>query len=154
EPGARWSEIAGGTAPAFAWDPASLYLRRPPFLDERIDAAAPIRDARLLLRLGDDVTTDHISPGGAVPPTTEAGRYLSAPGAPQQRLATSTGRRANQEVRGRGRFANTRLRNERVPGRGGGFTRHQPSREIMSVFAAAERYRAEGRATIVVAGRN
>jgi aconitate hydratase len=154
EPGAKWSEIAGGTEPVFAWDPASMYLRRPPFLDERIDATAPIRAARLLLLLGDDLTTDHISPGGAIPATAEAGVYLIANGVPQPKFGTYIGRRANHEVMVRGTFANIRLRNELVPGREGGLTRHQPSGEIMSVFAAAERYRAEGRAAIVVAGRN
>jgi aconitate hydratase len=154
EPGVKWSEIPGGIDPVFGWDPASMYLRRPPFLDERLDAAAPIRDAPLLLLLGDDLTTDHISPGGAIPPTSEAGRYLIAHGVPQQKFGTYIGRRANHEVMIRGTFANIRLRNELVPGREGGFTRHQPSGEIVSVFAAAERYRAEGRAAIVVAGRN
>jgi aconitate hydratase len=154
EPGTRWSEIASGSEPVFAWDPASMYLRRPPFLDEQPDAAAPIRDARLLLLLGDDVTTDHISPGGAIPPTTEAGAYLIAHGVPEKRFGTYIGRRANHEVMVRGTFANIRLRNALAGGREGGFTRHQPSGAIMSVFAAAERYRTEGLSSIVVAGKN
>jgi aconitate hydratase len=154
EPGARWSDIAGGTEPVFSWDPASMYLRRPPFLDDAIDAAAPIRGARLLLLLGDDLTTDHISPGGAIPATTEAGAYLIANGVPQQKFGTYIGRRANHEVMVRGTFANIRLRNALAAGREGGFTRHQPSGEIMSVFGAAERYRAEQVPAIVVAGKN
>jgi aconitate hydratase len=154
DPGAKWSNIPDGTDPVFAWDRASMYLRRPPFVDEREDAAAPISDAPILLLLGDDVTTDHISPGGAIPPTTEAGVYLIGNGVPQQKFGTYIGRRANHEVMVRGTFANIRLRNELVPGREGGFTRHQPSGEIMTIFAAAERYRVEGRPTVVVAGRN
>jgi len=154
DPGAKWSEIPHGTAPVFSWDPQSTYLRRPPFLDERMDAEAPILDARLLLMLGDDVTTDHISPGGAIPASTDAGAYLAARGVPPQRFGTYISRRANHEVMVRGTFANIRLRNELVPDREGGFTRHQPSGETMTVFDAAERYRAERRPTMVVAGRN
>jgi aconitate hydratase len=154
DPGAKWSDITGGAEPVFAWDRTSMYLRRPPFLDDQDDAAAPIRDAPILLLLGDDVTTDHISPGGAIPPTTEAGVYLIGNGVPQPKFGTYIGRRANHEVMVRGTFANIRLRNEMVPGREGGFTRHQPSGEMMTVFAAAERYRAEGRPTVVVAGKN
>jgi aconitate hydratase len=154
DPGAKWSEIPYGTAPVFAWDGASMYLRRPPFLDDTTDAAAPIRAARMLLMLGDDVTTDHISPGGSIPASTDAGAYLAAHGVPPSRFGTYIGRRANHEVMIRGTFANIRLRNELAPDREGGFTVHQPSRETLTVFDAAERYRAEGRATIVVAGRN
>jgi aconitate hydratase len=154
DPGAKWSEIPYGAAPVFAWDAASMYLRRPPFLDDAMDAAAPVRDARLLLLLGDDVTTDHISPGGSIPASTDAGAYLAAHGVPPNRFGTYIGRRANHEVMIRGTFANIRLRNELVPDREGGFTLHQPSRETMTVFDAAERYRAEGRPAVVVAGRN
>jgi aconitate hydratase A / 2-methylisocitrate dehydratase len=154
DPGAKWSEIPYGTAPVFAWDAASMYLRRPPFLDDATDAAAPIRDARILLLLGDDVTTDHISPGGSIPASTDAGAYLAAHGVSPNRFGTYIGRRANHEVMIRGTFANVRLRNELVPDREGGFTLHQPSRETMTVFDAAERYRAEGFSAVVVAGRN
>jgi len=154
DPGAKWSEIPYGTAPAFAWDAASMYLRRPPFLDDASDTAAPVRDARILLLLGDDVTTDHISPGGAIPASTDAGAYLAAHGVPPNRFGTYIGRRANHEVMIRGTFANIRLRNELTPEREGGFTRHQPSGETMTVFDAAERYRAECVGAVVVAGRN
>jgi aconitate hydratase len=153
DPGSKWSEIPYGTEPLFPWDAASLYLRRPPFLD-RMDAEAPVRGARMLLMLGDDITTDHISPGGSIPPNTEAAAYLLQHGVPEQRFGTYIGRRANHEVMIRGTFANIRLRNELAPGREGGFTRHQPSGETMTVFDAAERYRAEGRPLVVVAGRN
>jgi aconitate hydratase len=154
DPGTAWSEIPYGPDPVFAWNAESMYLRRPPFLDDHADASAPIRDARLLLLLGDDITTDHISPGGSIPASTDAGAYLAEHGVPPQRLGTYIGRRANHEVMVRGTFANIRLRNELVPDREGGFTLHQPSREVMTVFDAAERYRAEGRAAIVVAGKN
>jgi aconitate hydratase len=154
DPGSKWSDIPYGTEPLFPWDAESLYLRRPPFLDDAMDAEAPVRGARVLLMLGDDITTDHISPGGSIPPNTEAAAYLLEHGVPEQKFGTYIGRRANHEVMIRGTFANIRLRNELAPGREGGFTRHQPSREIMTVFNAAERYRAEGRPVVVVAGRN
>jgi aconitate hydratase len=106
------------------------------------------------LLLGDDVNTDHISPGGAIPASTDAGVYLTEHGVSPQKFGTYIGRRANHDVMVRGTFAHIRLRNELVPGREGGFTRHQPSGETMTVFGAAERYRAEGKPIIVVAGRN
>jgi aconitate hydratase A / 2-methylisocitrate dehydratase len=154
DPGPKWSEIPYGTEPLFPWDAASLYLRRPPFLDDESETHAPVRGARILLMLGDDITTDHISPGGSIPPGTEAAAYLARHGLPPQKFGTYIGRRANHEVMIRGTFANIRLRNELAPGREGGFTRHQPSGETMTVFEAAERYRAEGHPVVVVAGRN
>jgi aconitate hydratase len=154
DPGPKWSDIPFGTEPLFPWDAGSLYLRRPPFLDDAMDAEAPVRDARMLLMLGDDITTDHISPGGSIPRNTEAAAYLLQHGVPEPRFGTYIGRRANHEVMIRGTFANIRLRNELASGREGGFTLHQPSGEAMTVFNAAERYRAEGRAVVVVAGRN
>lgn len=154
DPGVAWAEIPHGTAPVFAWDEASMFLRRPPFFEAGEDAAAPILGARVLLMLGDDVTTDHISPGSTIPAGTEAGRYLAENGVNVARFGTYIGRRANHEVMIRGTFANVRLRNEMVPGREGGFTRHWPDGAEMTVFRAAERYRAEGRAMVVVAGQN
>ena len=154
DPGADWSNIPYSTDPVFAWDPASMFLRRPPFLDASNDTTAPVHGARILLMLGDDVTTDHISPGNTVPANTEAGAYLTANGVEVAKFGSYIGRRANHEVMVRGTFANVRLRNELVPGQEGGFTRHQPSGETMSVFRAAERYEAEGQPTVVVAGRN
>jgi aconitate hydratase len=104
--------------------------------------------------LGDDVTTDHISPGSTIPVHTDAGRYLAEHGVQPQRFGTYIGRRANHEVMIRGTFANIRLRNELTPEREGGFTRHQPSGDVVTIFEAAQRYEAEGRAAVVVAGRN
>jgi aconitate hydratase len=154
DPGPQWRDIPHGAAPVFAWDPDSLFIRRPPFLDAQAGADAPIANAPMLLLLGDDVTTDHISPGAVIPAETEAGAYLTAQGVPTAKFGTYIGRRANHEVMIRGAFANVRLRNALVPEREGGFTRHQPDGEVMTVFQAAERYRAEGRPVVVVAGRN
>jgi aconitate hydratase len=154
EPSAEWAAIPVSAAPAFAWDAESLFIRRPPFTDIDASADTPIIGARMLLMLGDDVTTDHISPGATIPADTDAGIYLAAQGVAPQKFGTYIGRRANHEVMVRGTFANPRLRNELTPEREGGFTRHQPTGETLTVFHAAERYRAEGRPVIVVAGRN
>jgi len=154
DPGPGWSDIPHATTPVFPWAADSLFLRRPPFLDDRLEATAPIHGARMLLMLGDNVNTDHISPGGSIPPETDAGRYLAAHGVPPQRFGTYIGRRANHDVMIRGTFANLRLRNELAPDREGGFTRHMPSGESLTIFEAAERYRAEGCACIVIAGAN
>ncbi len=154
DPGPEWANIPHSDEAVLTWDPASMYLRRPPFLDAGDDTAAPIAAARILLLLGDDVTTDHISPGTTVPADTEAGAYLSEHGVPANRFGTYIGRRANHDVMVRGTFANTRLRNELLPEREGGFTRHFPSNETMTIYRAAERYRAEGQPVVVIAGRN
>jgi aconitate hydratase len=154
DPGPDWAGIPHSNAAVLDWDPASMFLRRPPFFEDVAAADAPILGARILLMLGDDVTTDHISPGSTIPRDTEAGAYLAANGVPPQRFGTYIGRRANHEVMIRGTFANIRLRNELVPGREGGFTRHLPSGETMSVFQAAQRYLDERRPVIVVAGAN
>ena len=155
--GPGWTGLAHGDAPVFAWDPASLYIKRPPFLDEIGAATTPfgdIRHARALLLLGDDVTTDHISPGGAIPPASPAGMYLRDHGVEPAGFSTYVARRANHEVMVRGTFANIRIRNEMAPGTEGGITRHAPDGESMTVFDAAERYRAEGVPLVVIAGAN
>jgi aconitate hydratase len=154
DPGPEWATIPHNAAPVFAWDPNSVYLRRPPFLDMSDADGAPILGARMLLMLGDDLTTDHISPGSTIPANTDAGTYLAGHGVPVQKFGTYIDRRANHEVVVRGTFANVRLRNELTPDREGGFTRHQPSGDVMTVFHAAERYRAERQPVVVVAGRN
>ena len=152
--GSGWRDIPFSEAPVYSWNASSMFVRRPPFLEGLEAADAPILGARILLLLGDDVTTDHISPGSSIPANTEAGAYLAEHGVALPKFGTYIGRRANHEVMIRGTFANVRLRNELVPEREGGFTRHQPSGEIVTVFRAAERYRAEGQPAIVIAGRN
>jgi aconitate hydratase len=154
DPGSGWRDIPYSKGPVYPWNPESMFVRRPPFLDGQEGAGAPILGARILLLLGDDVTTDQISPGSSIPVDTEAGAYLAQHGVPPQNFGTYVGRRANHEVMIRGTFANVRLHNELIPDREGGFTRHQPSGEIMTVFSAAERYRAEAQPAIVIAGRN
>jgi aconitate hydratase len=153
--GPEWAALTPGTEPTFAWDPASLYLKRPPFLDDAGDApAGNILGARSLLILGDNVTTDHISPGGAIPADAPAGRYLIEHGVAAAQFSSYVGRRANHEVMVRGTFANIRLRNLMAPGTEGGFTRFMPGGEVTTVHDAAERYRRAGVPLIVIAGAN
>ncbi|WP_198952782.1 MULTISPECIES: aconitate hydratase AcnA [unclassified Achromobacter] len=154
DPGPEWHDIPYGKAPVFAWDERSMFLRAPPFLDLPGDSTAPIEGARMLLMVGDDLTTDHISPGSLVPPDSDAGVYLAEHGVAPERFGTYISRRANHEVMVRGTFANPRLRNEMEPDKEGGYTRHQPAGEAMSIFHAAQRYAAEGVPLVVVAGSN
>jgi aconitate hydratase len=116
-------------------------------------AVQPLQGARTLLMLGDMVTTDHISPIGAIPANGPAGRYLQSLGVAPKDFVNYAARRLNHEVMVRGTFANLRLRNELTPGVEGSSTLHLPSGEAMSVHEAAERYRAEGVPLVVVAGR-
>ena len=152
--GTGWNDIQSSAGTLYDWNLDSMFVRQPPFLEDTESADAPILGARILLLLGDDVTTDHISPGSAIPADTEAGIYLAEHGVAPLKFGTYIGRRANHEVMIRGTFANIRLRNELIPGREGGFTRHQPSGEVMTIFRAAVRYESDGQPVIVVAGRN
>ena len=121
----RWRALDAPTGDTFAWADDSTYVRRPPYLDGMTVRPGPVRDiegARALVVLGDSVTTDHVSPAGAIPPRTPAGRYLTGLGVERFQLNTYASRRGNHEVMMRGCFANVRLRNRLVPGVEGGFT--------------------------------
>lgn len=154
-----WEALTAPEGEDFRWDNQSTYLLRPPFLD---DVTGEVRDisfyrlenARPLLILGNDITTDHISPGSAIPASSAAGQYLLSLGVPENRFSSYIGRRGNHNVMMRGTFANIRIRNLMVPGTEGGITRHLPTGDICSVHEAAARYRAEGVPQIVIAGRN
>ena len=136
----------------YAWDERSTYIRRPPFFDW--DApAGEIHGARALALLGDSITTDHISPAGAIAAESPAGHWLAQRGVARRDFNSYGARRGNHEVMMRGAFANIRLKNAMAAGREGGFTRHQPSGEIMTLWEAAGRYRREGVPLLVVAGR-
>jgi aconitate hydratase len=153
--GPEWAALRPAAQATFPWDPASLYLKRPPFLEDTADfELADLIGARALLLLGDNVTTDHISPGGMIPVETPAGQYLTANGVKPAQFSTYVGRRANHEVMVRGTFANIRLRNRSAPGTEGGWARHMPDGATMSVFDSAARYREEAVPLIVVAGAN
>ncbi len=139
----------------FAWDETSTYVRRPPYFDGLTRRPEPVRDivgARVLALLGDSVTTDHISPAGAIKSDSPAGRYLSGLGVEPIAYNSYGSRRGNHEVMIRGTFANIRLRNQLAPGTEGGFTRHLPGGEPMSIFDAATAYAAENVPLLVIAG--
>ncbi len=152
----HWRSLPTPEGRLYQWDPASTYIRRPPFFDQ-VDlepaALTDISGARVLVLLGDSVTTDHISPAGSIPPDSPAGQYLIAQGVPPREFNSYGARRGNHEVMVRGTFANIRLRNRLVPEREGGWTRHLPSGEVMTVFDAAMRYAAEGVPLVVLAGK-
>ena len=151
----RWTAAGDGGSEVPHWDPESTYIVEPPFCADVPADPLPLGDiagARCLLFLGDAVTTDHISPAGAIDPTGPAGRYLSGRGVSPEQFSVLGARRGNHEVMVRGTFANPRLRNRLVAGREGGWTVHHPSGEVMAVFDAAERYRREGTPLIIVAG--
>jgi aconitate hydratase len=151
-----WNEIPAGAGEAYDWNPTSLYIREPPYFDASMagNSAAGISGARALAIFGDSITTDHISPAGAIQPTSPAGRYLSERGVAPEDLNSYGARRGNHEVMVRGTFANIRIRNLMMPGVEGGVTRHQPDGEAMSIYDAAERYRADGVPLIVIAGED
>ena len=151
----RWRGLPAPSGDRFDWTEDSTYVRRPPFFETLAPAPAPPADvagARVLALLGDSVTTDHISPAGAIPADGPAGRYLIARGVEPRDFNSFGSRRGNHEVMMRGTFANVRLRNRLVPGTEGGWTRHQPDGERMAIYDAAMRYREEGVPLVVLAG--
>ncbi len=153
-----WQAMAAPGGVEFPWDPASTYVREPPFLAGVAAGPPPggssgLRGARALLVLGDSVTTDHISPAGTIRPSSPAGRYLTGLGVAPADFNSYGARRGNHEVMVRGTFANVRIRNLLVPGVEGGVTVHQPSGERMTVHEASLRYAAEGVPLLVLAGR-
>ena len=151
-----WNEIPAGTGRLYEWQPGSLYIREPPYFDAAMAAApsAEFSGARALAIFDDSITTDHISPAGAIKPASPAGAYLQEHGVPVQDFNSYGARRGNHEVMVRGTFANVRIRNLMVPGVEGGVTRHQPGGERMGIYEAAERYRAESVPLIVIAGQD
>ncbi len=150
-----WRALPVPAGNRYAWVEDSTYVRQPPFFDSMSREPEPLQNvsgARVLALLGDSVTTDHISPAGAIAQDSPAGRYLMEHGVPPGDFNSYGSRRGNHEVMMRGTFANVRLRNRLVPGVEGGFTRHIPSGEPMSIFDAAMRYEGEGVPLIVLAG--
>jgi aconitate hydratase len=151
----RWRRLAAPAQPVFDWDPDSTYIRRPPFFEgmsATADDPADITGARVLALLGDSITTDHISPAGAIPAASVAGRYLAGLGVPAAALNTYASRRGNHEVMMRGCFANVRLRNRLLPGVEGGYTRNLLDGSQQTIFDAAQAYRAAGVPLVVIGG--
>jgi aconitate hydratase len=151
-----WRELPVPEGELFAWDEASTYVRRPPYFDGMPPEPAVVEDlagARCLVSVGDSVTTDHISPAGAIRPDSPAGRYLIENGVERKDFNSYGSRRGNHEVMVRGTFANVRLRNLLVPESEGTWTVHVSSGEEGTIFDVAERYRTEGVPLIVLAGK-
>ena len=151
-----WRSLPVPEGELFDWDPASTYVRLPTYFDGMPLEPGTVEDvvgARCLVSVGDSVTTDHISPAGSIKPDAPAGRYLVEHGVERKDFNSYGSRRGNHEVMVRGTFANVRLRNQLVPGSEGTWTVHVPSGEEMTIFDAAERYRAEGTPLVVLAGK-
>jgi aconitate hydratase len=152
----NWRALDVPASERYAWDPASEYIKKPPYFDgmpAEPKAPAPIAGARALAVLGDSVTTDHISPAGSIAKNSPAAVYLVKRGIDPADFNSYGARRGNHEVMARGTFANVRLRNALVEGVEGGYTRYLPEGIQMSIFDAAERYRADGTPLIVIAGK-
>jgi aconitate hydratase len=152
----RWRGLDTPEGELYAWDEGSTYVRLPPYFDGMPREPEPVADvegARCLVMLGDSVTTDHISPAGAIRPDSPAGQYLIEHGVERRAFNSYGARRGNHEVMVRGTFANVRLKNLLVPGSEGTWTVHLPDGEEGTIYDVAERYRAEGVPTIVIAGK-
>ncbi|NPV56317.1 MAG: aconitate hydratase AcnA [Anaerolineae bacterium] len=150
----EWQRIPTSETPTYRWDAKSTYLHLPPYFNTaNRGGVQPIIGARALVVLGDSITTDHISPAGAIAPVSPAARYLRAHSVDASDFNTYGSRRGHDEVMVRGTFANIRLRNLLVPGQEGGVTRHLPDGETLPIHDAAERYRSQGVPLIVIAGR-
>jgi len=153
----QWQELPTPEGDTFEWDADSTYVRKPPYFDGMPDEPEPVEDiegARVLLKLGDSVTTDHISPAGAIKKDSPAGSYLADHGVEQRDFNSYGSRRGNHEVMIRGTFANIRLRNQLAPGTEGGFTRDFANGgEVTSVYEASESYLAAGTPLVVLSGK-
>jgi aconitate hydratase len=149
----RWNSLEVPEGDRFAWDPDSTYVRLPPYFEGMTDEPAPVTDiegARVLAKLGDSVTTDHISPAGAIEEDGPAGAYLKGHGVAKREFNSYGSRRGNHEVMVRGTFANIRLRNQLAPGTEGGVTRKDG--EVMSIYEASMAYQAQGVPLVVLGG--
>ncbi|MBI1745489.1 MAG: aconitate hydratase AcnA [Acidobacteria bacterium] len=152
----HWQSLAVPAGDLYQWDPGSTYIKNPPYFDGMTKTPVPLTDilgARVLARLGDSVTTDHISPAGSIDAAGPAGQYLLAHGVTEKDFNSYGARRGNHEVMVRGTFANLRLRNQLAPDTEGGWTLHLPSREKKTIFEAAMKYQQENVPLIIIAGK-
>jgi aconitate hydratase len=153
----RWTSLPTPTGNTFEWDPQSTYVRKPPYFDGMSPDPSPVEDitgARVLAKLGDSVTTDHISPAGAIKPDSPAGHYLAEHGVERRDFNSYGSRRGNHEVMIRGTFANIRLRNELVQGVEGGFTRNfLAGGEQTTIYEASVAYQSAGVPLVILAGK-
>ncbi len=152
----RWQSLPTPTGDTFAWENDSTYVRKPPYFEGMQQEPSPVVDiaaARVLAKLGDSVTTDHISPAGAIKADSPAGSYLAEHGVPRHEFNSYGSRRGNHEVMIRGTFANIRLRNQLVPGVEGGFTVNHLTGEQTSIYDASVAYQEAGIPLVVLAGK-
>ncbi|GGX26403.1 aconitate hydratase [Streptomyces chryseus] len=155
---AQWQALEIPTGNTFEWDNESTYVRKPPYFEGMTMETTPVADisgARVLAKLGDSVTTDHISPAGAIKADTPAGKYLTEHGVERRDFNSYGSRRGNHEVMIRGTFANIRLRNQIAPGTEGGFTRDftQPDAPVSYIYDASQNYQAAGTPLVILAGK-
>jgi aconitate hydratase len=153
---ARWQGIRVEGGATYRWNPGSTYVQNPPYFEGMtMEAVAlhDITDARPLAILGDSITTDHISPAGSIKATSPAGTYLTERQVTKAEFNSYGARRGNHEVMMRGTFANIRIKNEMTPGIEGGVTKHQPAGEVMPIYDAAMKYKADGVPLVVIAGK-
>lgn len=153
----RWNSIQTSEGELYEWDPDSTYIQNPPFfehLSAELNEIKPLENLRVIGKFGDSVTTDHISPAGAIAQKSPAGQYLLGKGVQRFDFNSYGSRRGNHEVMMRGTFANVRIRNQIAPGTEGGYTTYWPSGEVIPIYDAAMKYKQDGTGLIVLAGRD
>ena len=153
----RWNAIETTDEPLYQWDEDSTYIQNPPFfegLSEEPGKVEPLKGLRIVGKFGDSVTTDHISPAGAIGKDTPAGKYLLSKGVSPRDFNSYGSRRGNHEVMMRGTFANIRIRNQIAPGTEGGYTTYWPTGEVMSMYDACMKYKQDGTGLVVIAGKD
>jgi len=151
-----WNEIPTTESALYEWDPNSTYIQEPPFFmnfSPETTPIAPIKNMKVLVKVGDSVTTDHISPAGSIDPNSPAGKYLIERGVDPKDFNSYGSRRGNDRVMTRGTFANIRLKNQLAPGTEGGWTTYLPTGEVMTIFEAAEKYKNSNTPLMVLAGK-
>jgi aconitate hydratase len=149
----KWKTLQSPTGDAYAWDEKSTYIREPPWFMNKNETVTDLSNARVLAIFEDKITTDHISPAGTIPTDSPAGLYLQQNGVQRTMFSTYGSRRGNHEVMVRGGFANIRLKNILANGKEGGWTVHQPSGEVMTIYDAATRYIVEKIPLLILAGK-
>ncbi|MCU9614684.1 aconitate hydratase AcnA [Caldibacillus lycopersici] len=153
----RWNEIKTSNDPLYTWDDSSTYIQNPPFFENLSpdpEEVKPLAGLRIVGKFGDSVTTDHISPAGAIGKNTPAGKYLLENGVEPRDFNSYGSRRGNHEVMMRGTFANIRIRNQIAPGTEGGYTTYWPTGEVMSIYDACMKYKENGTGLVVLAGQD
>ena len=153
----RWNEIKTSNEPLYSWDEDSTYIQNPPFfesLSTELETIRPLDNLRVVGKFGDSVTTDHISPAGAIGKDTPAGKYLLENGVQPREFNSYGSRRGNHEVMMRGTFANIRIRNQIAPGTEGGFSTYWPTGEVSSIYDTCMKYKEDGTGLVVLAGKD